>query len=115
MRHRALLLAVIAPRVEHCSRLSGRAGRRAAAQAARSRAGLAAGIALVRDGDFEGAMLQARHGRPPAAGRRTRQKDAAQAYVYLGVAFLELDQELVARGKFAGRAGARPAAPARPA
>src|SRR5574341_702150 len=48
------------------------------AQAPPPDAELASAIALVREGDFEAAM----------------------AYLYLGVSFLELDQELTARGKF---------------
>lgn len=63
-------------------------------------AGLTAGINLVRDGDFDGAILLLDAAARRLQPDRTRQKDAARAYVYLGVAYLELDQELVARGKF---------------
>lgn len=61
---------------------------------------LAAGIGLVNDGDFEGAVL-----RLDTAARRLEtaegsQRALAQAYLYLGISYLELDQELVARGKF---------------
>jgi hypothetical protein len=61
---------------------------------------LAAGIGLVNDGDFEGAVL-----RLDTAARRLEtvegsQSALAQAYLYLGICYLELDQELVARGKF---------------
>src|SRR4051794_3262158 len=61
---------------------------------------LARGLALMRDGDFEAAVLEldaatrALEADPKAAAER------AWAYVYLGVAYLELDQEAVARGKF---------------
>jgi hypothetical protein len=61
---------------------------------------LARGLALMRDGDFEAAVLEL------DAATRTLEADpravAARpwAYVYLGVAYLELDQEGVARGKF---------------
>jgi hypothetical protein len=63
-------------------------------------ADLLAGIALVRDGDFEGAVLKLDGAirameaapRPPA--------DLSTAYLYLGVAYLELDQEMSARARF---------------
>jgi hypothetical protein len=61
---------------------------------------LVAGIHLVKEGDFENAVLKldaAVRGLDAAA----RTADAAQAYLYLGVAYLELDQEALARGKFA--------------
>jgi hypothetical protein len=61
---------------------------------------LAAGIALVRDGDFEAAVLKLDTVVRRLLADAARSKEAAQAYVYLGVAFLELNQELVARGKF---------------
>ena len=61
---------------------------------------LARGLALMRDGDFEGAVLEL-----DAAVRKLEADPAATrhrawAYVYLGVAYLELEQEAVARGKF---------------
>jgi len=61
---------------------------------------LAAGIALVKEGDFEGAVIEL-----DAAVRQLQAQGAAaevaRAYLYLGVAYLELDQEALARGKFA--------------
>lgn len=61
---------------------------------------LAAGIDLVQEGDFENAVvkLDAAVRGLEAAGHTA---EAAQAYLYLGVAYLELDQEALARGKFA--------------
>ena len=61
---------------------------------------LARGLALMRDGDFEAAVLEL-----DAAARKIESDPAAErhrawAYVYLGVAYLELEQEGVARGKF---------------
>jgi hypothetical protein len=61
---------------------------------------LAAGIVLVKDGDFEAAVL-----RLDAAVRRLETANAtptmvAKGYLYLGVSYLELDQEPTARGKF---------------
>lgn len=60
---------------------------------------LAQGIALVKEGDFERAVP-----RLDAAIRRLGPKgskhDLAQAHLYLGIAYLELDQETTARGRF---------------
>ena len=61
---------------------------------------LARGLALMREGDFEAAVLEL-----DAAVRKIESDPAAErhrawAYVYLGVAYLELEQETVARGKF---------------
>jgi hypothetical protein len=61
---------------------------------------LTAGIALVKEGDFEAAIveLDSALGRlEPVAAR----SELAQGYLYLGIAYLELDQEGLARGKFA--------------
>jgi hypothetical protein len=61
---------------------------------------LARGLALVREGDFEAAVIEL-----DGAVRRLEADPAAAAHVpwawvHLGVAYLELDQETVARGKF---------------
>ena len=61
---------------------------------------LARGLELMREGDFEAAVLEL-----DAAVRKVESDPAAAAqrpwaYVYLGVAYLELEQEAVARGKF---------------
>jgi hypothetical protein len=63
-------------------------------------ADLVAGIQLVKEGDFENAVLKldAAVRGLEAVGERV---EAAQGYLYLGVAYLELDQEALARGKFA--------------
>jgi hypothetical protein len=70
-------------------------------------ADLLAGITLVREGDFEAAVL-----RLDAAVRRLEaggpRPDLARAYLYLGIAYLELEQESVARGKFIEAAGHDP-------
>ena len=71
---------------------------------------LAEGIALVQQGDFEAAVLKLdeasrrlaadpslRTSRPPAAGLT---RPLADAYLYLGISYLELNQELNARAKF---------------
>jgi hypothetical protein len=71
---------------------------------------LAEGIALVQQGDFEAAVLKLdeasrrlaadparKAARPPAAGIM---RPLADAYLYLGISFLELNQELNARAKF---------------
>jgi hypothetical protein len=71
---------------------------------------LAEGIALVQQGDFEAAVLKLDEAsrrlaadparkppRPPAAGIM---RPLADAYLYLGISFLELNQELNARAKF---------------
>jgi hypothetical protein len=68
---------------------------------------LAEGIALVQQGDFEAAVLKldeaarrlaADPSRRPADPARAR--PLADAYLYLGISFLELNQELNARAKF---------------
>jgi hypothetical protein len=68
---------------------------------------LAAGISLVKDGDFANAVvtLDAAVRRLEAAGRSA---EAAQAFLFLGVAYLELDQEALARGKFAQALARKP-------
>jgi len=62
---------------------------------------LARGIQMARDGDFEGALLtldEVVHvlNQTPAA----RSKELAQAYLYLGVAYVGLGQASLARTKF---------------
>ena len=60
---------------------------------------LAQGIALVKEGDFERAVprLDAAIQR---LGTKGAPRDLAQAHLYLGIAYLELDQEATARGRF---------------
>lgn len=70
------------------------------AAAANQDPALAAGIALVKQGDFEAAVL-----RLDAAARRLdaeggRPSESAAAYLYLGVCYLQLDQSILADAKF---------------
>ena len=60
---------------------------------------LAQGIALVKEGDFERAVprLDAAIQRLGTGGAG---RDLAQANLYLGIAYLELNQEATARGRF---------------
>lgn len=60
---------------------------------------LDAGIRLVKDGDFEAAVLTL-DDVIRQLGKTERKRDLAQAYVYLGVAYLGLGQEALARNKF---------------
>src|SRR5262245_53874135 len=61
---------------------------------------LAQGVTLVKEGDFEAAILKL----DEAARRLSREprsdKELAAANLYLGIAYLELDQELAARARF---------------
>lgn len=61
---------------------------------------LAAGIALIKEGDFEAAVPRLDAAIRSLASQPKRARELARAYVYLGVAYLDLDQELSARGKF---------------
>ena len=60
---------------------------------------LTQGIALVKEGDFERAVprLDAAIQR---LGPKGSKRELAQAHLYLGIAYLELDQEATARGRF---------------
>jgi len=97
MRARALLLATA---LLVSSSLAGSPAAPVAPASPAPDADLAAGIALVRDGDFEAAILRLDAAARRLQADRARAKEAAQALVYLGVAYLELDQEPLARGKF---------------
>lgn len=61
---------------------------------------LATGISQVQEGDFEGAVLtlDAVAGRLAAAPERSG--EAARAFLYLGIAYVGLGQESLARSKF---------------
>jgi hypothetical protein len=61
---------------------------------------LSAGISLVKEGDFEAAVveLDGALGSLEAMGATA---ELARGYLFLGIAYLELDQEGLARGKFA--------------
>lgn len=71
---------------------------RAAAQPAE--ADLATGIRMVKDGDFEAGLvtLDAVARNLAAQGRPSR--DSAQAYLYMGVAYVGLGQDSLAKAKF---------------
>ena len=69
---------------------------------------VAAGIALSREGDFEAAVIAL-----DAAVRRLEAEGAAggvraQAQLHLGIAYLELDQDVSARARFAEALAANP-------
>jgi hypothetical protein len=61
---------------------------------------LAEGVRQVTEGDFEGAVLTLDAVIRGLAGDPARVKQAAQAYLYLGVAYVGLGQEAIARAKF---------------
>jgi tetratricopeptide (TPR) repeat protein len=61
---------------------------------------LARGIALVKSGDFEAAVTPLTSTIEELTPDLRRRQDLSRAYLFLGVAYLELGQELEARGKF---------------
>jgi hypothetical protein len=61
---------------------------------------LAGGIAFVKAGDFEAAIPPLSAAIQALSADLKRRQELARAYLYLGVAYLELNQELEARGKF---------------
>jgi hypothetical protein len=61
---------------------------------------LASGIAFVKAGDFESAILPLSTAIEALSPDLKRREELARAFLYLGVAYLELNQELEARGKF---------------
>lgn len=61
---------------------------------------LAAGIRQVNEGDFEAALLTLDGAVRRLQSEPGRSRDLAQAYLYLGIAYLGLDQEQPARTKF---------------
>ena len=69
-------------------------------------ADVAAGIKQVQEGDFEGAITTLEAAAHELQARPERQRDVVQAYVYLGVAHVALDQPEEARRAF-GEAVAR--------
>lgn len=58
------------------------------------------GIALVREGDFEAALASLDEAVRRLSVAPQPDPDLPVAYLYLGIAYLELDQELLARAKF---------------
>jgi len=58
------------------------------------------GVTLVKEGDFEAAVLKLDEAARRLSLEPRGDKELAAAYLYLGIAYLELDQELVARARF---------------
>ena len=61
---------------------------------------LSEGLALVQQGNFEAAVLKLDEATRMLATDPTRTRQLADAYLYLGISHVELNQELNARGKF---------------
>lgn len=61
---------------------------------------LARGISLVKSGDFEGAVTPLTSVVQDLTPDLRRREELSRAYLFLGVAYLELNRELEARGKF---------------
>jgi hypothetical protein len=61
---------------------------------------LALGVAQVREGDFETALFTLDSVVQKLLGQVGRSKDLAKAYLYLGAAYIGLDHEVAAKGKF---------------
>jgi len=72
-------------------------------------AGLASGIALVKEGDFESALLKLDESVRRLESGPKPSPELAVGYLYLGVAYLELEQELSARSRFRQAAAQDPA------
>jgi hypothetical protein len=70
---------------------------------------LAAGIALAKEGDFETALVKLEGAVRRLEAGEKHDPDLAVGYLYLGIAYLELDQELTARSRFRDAATADPA------
>lgn len=68
--------------------------------AAEPNADLATGIRQTREGDFESALLSLDTAARSLATQPGRAGELAQAYLYMGVAYLGLGQESLARRKF---------------
>jgi hypothetical protein len=61
---------------------------------------LSAGIALVKQGDFEGAVVKLDAAARGLQGDTMRSGSLTDAYLFLGIAYVELNQELNAKAKF---------------
>jgi cytoskeletal protein RodZ len=61
---------------------------------------LSEGMALVHQGDFEGAVLKLDEATRALAADPTQSRALADAYLFLGISYVELNQELNARAKF---------------
>src|SRR5262249_33444419 len=67
------------------------------------------GIALVDQGDFEAAVVALDAALRDLQGRPAADEQRALANLYLGVAYLELDQEVTSRAKFRAALRLQPA------
>ncbi|HVR71357.1 MAG TPA: hypothetical protein VMT87_10990 [Vicinamibacteria bacterium] len=63
-------------------------------------AALAAGIALAREGDFQGALLRLDEAVRRLETAEAPARELAQGYLYLGISYLELGQEMPALERF---------------
>lgn len=61
---------------------------------------VAKGIALVEDGDYDGAIFTLDGAARRLAGEPARAREAAQAYLYLGIAYVGKGHEAAAKAKF---------------
>ena len=61
---------------------------------------LAAGVALAREGDFQGALLKLDEALRRLELAEAAPRELAQGYLYLGIAYLELGQEMPAVERF---------------
>jgi hypothetical protein len=61
---------------------------------------LAAGISLAREGDFQAALLKLDEAVRRLETAEAPPRELAQGYLYLGISYLELDQELPALERF---------------
>jgi hypothetical protein len=61
---------------------------------------LAAGIALAREGDFQGALLKLDEVVRRLESEEAPARDRAQGHLYLGISYLELGQEMPALERF---------------
>jgi len=58
------------------------------------------GIALVDDGDYDGAILTLDNAARRLSADKSKVKDLSQAYLYLGIAYMGKGHEAAARAKF---------------
>ena len=61
---------------------------------------LAAGISLAREGDFQAALLKLDEAVRRLETAQAPPSELAQGYLYLGISYLELDQEMPALERF---------------
>src|SRR5688572_24418094 len=63
-------------------------------------AALAAAIGLAREGDFQGALLKLDEAVRRLETAEVPARELAQGYLYLGISYLELDQQMPAIERF---------------